>query len=111
MKLPHLHYMIWLLISAIFFAIGEFLSKKFATEPKINTIFTILFVYSIGTLAWLPAIMQKNQLSIVGVIWSVLSLLITVLIGIIIFHEKIGIMGLIGIITAIISIIFLTFEH
>lgn len=68
----------------------------------------ILLMYIIGTLAWLPAILQRNQLSIVGAIWSVLSLLATVLIGILIFGEKLSMIGIIGIITAVVAIALLS---
>lgn len=102
-----MHYIFWLILSALFFAIGEFLSKKFALNPRIAYVVSILFVYSLGTLAWLPAILQKNQLSIVGTMWSVLSLLATILIGVLIFSEKLNAIGIIGIILAFASIILL----
>ena len=103
-----INYIYWLVLSALFFAFGEFLSKKFALSPKITLVFLIILVYSLGTLAWLPAILQKNQLSIVGTIWSVMSLLATVLIGVLIFGEKLNMTGIFGILTAIISIILLS---
>jgi multidrug transporter EmrE-like cation transporter len=103
-----INYIVWLIISALFFAIGEFLSKKFALSPKITYIIFILITYSLGTLAWLPAILQKNQLSIVGTIWSVMSLIATIAIGVIIFNEGLSAIGVIGIIVAFISIILLS---
>ena len=103
-----INYIFWLVLSALFFAVGEFLSKKFALTPKLIFVILILLAYSLGTLAWLPAILQKNQLSIVGVMWSVLSLLITALIGTIIFGEKLNFFGILGIIFAIISVILLS---
>lgn len=102
-------YVIWLIISALFFAGGEFLSKKFALNPSTQYVLLIVVMYTLGTLAWLPAILQKNQLSIVGAIWSVMSLLATVLIGIIIFHEHLSIVGVLGIIFAIIAILLLSY--
>ncbi len=54
---------IWLIASALFFAFGEFLSKKFALAPSFHYIVIIVVIYAFGTLAWLPAILQKNQLS------------------------------------------------
>src|SRR5690242_15194555 len=103
-----IHYIFWLILSALFFACGEFLSKKFALNPKLSTVFLILGVYMLGVLAWLPAIVQRNSLSIVGTIWSVMSLVATVLIGILIFSEKLSIVGMLGIIMAFISIILLS---
>ena len=99
---------IWLIVSALFFAFGEFLSKKFALNPSLMYVLIIVAVYALGTLAWLPAILQKNQLSIVGAIWSVLSLLATVLIGILIFHEQLSFIGILGIIFAFIAVVLLS---
>jgi multidrug transporter EmrE-like cation transporter len=100
---------IWLIISALFFACGEFLSKKFALHPSASYVIVIIVVYTLGTLTWLPAILQKNQLSIVGAMWSVLSLLATVLIGVLIFDEHLSLVGILGILFAIISIGLLSF--
>lgn len=100
--------MVWLLISALFFAFGEFLSKKFALAPSLSYVFAIVIIYSLGTLAWLPAILQKKQLSITGAIWSVLSLLATVLIGVIIFRERLNVLTVAGIILGAMAIALLS---
>ena len=103
-----INYFVWLLISAVFFAAGEFLSKKFALQPKFVFIFWVLVVDSIGTLAWLPAILAKQQLSIVGALWSVLSLLLTVTLGLLIFHEKLNVIGTAGTIAAFVAVFLLS---
>ncbi len=103
-----IHYIFWLILSALFFAVGEFMSKKFALGPKFFWVVLILCAYTLGTLAWLPAIVQRNSLSIAGAIWSVLSLLATVLIGVLIFGEKLSTLGIIGIITAFVAIVLLS---
>ncbi|OGI68505.1 hypothetical protein A2738_01315 [Candidatus Nomurabacteria bacterium RIFCSPHIGHO2_01_FULL_42_15] len=103
-----INYIVWLVVSAIFFAVGEFLSKKFALGPKVIYVLLILGAYCLGTLAWLPAILQKNSLTIVGTMWSVMTLVTTVLIGILIFREKLSAVGVIGVITAVIAVILLS---
>jgi len=107
-SLLSINYIFWLVLSALFFAVGEFLSKKFALSPKVLYVVLILGAYTLGTLAWLPAILQKNSLSIAGTIWSVLSLFATVLIGVLIFGEKLSATGIIGMILAVMSIILLS---
>ncbi len=102
-----INYIIWLILSALFFAIGEFWSKKFALSPKFSYVALIIIIYSLGVLAWLPAILQKNSLSITGTIWSVLSLLTTILIGVLIFGEKLSLIGIAGIGVAFLAIILL----
>lgn len=100
--------MVWLALSAVFFAGGEFFSKKFALNPRVIFVVYILLMYIFGTLAWLPAILQKNQLSIVGAIWSVMSLLATVLIGVLIFSEKLSMIGVLGVVTAFVAVALLS---
>ncbi|MEK7635348.1 MAG: hypothetical protein AAB446_02895 [Patescibacteria group bacterium] len=103
-----INYIVWLVVSALFFAGGEFLSKKFALSPKLPYVILIVCIYALGTLAWLPAILQKNSLSIAGTIWSVMSLVATVLIGVLIFGEKLSTLGIIGVITAMVAIVLLS---
>jgi multidrug transporter EmrE-like cation transporter len=103
-----LPYIFWLIVSAVLFAVGEFLSKKFALSPNWSYIVILLIVDAASLLSWLPAIMQKNQLSIVGVMWSVLSLLATALIGILIFSEKLNTLSFLGIVFGLISVVLLS---
>jgi multidrug transporter EmrE-like cation transporter len=98
----------WLALSAVFFAAGEFLSKKFALAPSWSYVLLVACAYLLGSLAWLPAILQKNQLSIVGAIWSVLSLLTTILIGVLIFGEHLNTTAIIGIILAFVAVFLLS---
>lgn len=102
-------YMSWLVISAVLFALGEFLSKKFALAPSGTLIAALLVAYIISDLTWLPALIEKNQLSIVGAIWSVLSLITTVLIGVLVFGEELNTMGSIGILFGVVAITLLSF--
>lgn len=103
-----IHYILWLLLSGVFFAIGEFLSKKFALSPKLGLFMILILTSALGMVTWLPAIMQKNQLSVVGVMWSVLSLVITILIGVLIFNEKLTQINLLGMFLGIIAVILLS---
>ena len=103
-----INYIFWLILSALFFAVGEFLSKKFALGPRLIYVILMLVTYSFGVLAWLPAILQRNSLSIVGTMWSVLSLLTTIAIGVLLFGEKVNALGIAGMIMAIVSIILLS---
>jgi multidrug transporter EmrE-like cation transporter len=101
-------YLFWIFASAIAFACGEFLSKSHALDPRPVKLFAIFVAYNMGVFFWLPAIMQKKELAIVGTIWSVLSLMSTVLIGMILFNEKLNLHQGIGVILATASIIFLS---
>ena len=97
----------WLLISAAFFAVGEYLSKKFAAGPNWRMLILVCSTYLLGTLAWLPAIVQTNRLSSTGIAWSLLSILATLGIGFGIFHERLNSVQVVGIVLAIVALILL----
>jgi len=100
--------MSWIILSVFFFAIGEYLSKKWALHPSIGLIISIVVMYALGTLAWLPAIYKEKTLSIIGVIWMLLSLVATLFVGIFVFGEKLTLVHVIGIVFAFISVILLS---
>jgi multidrug transporter EmrE-like cation transporter len=102
------HYMMRLLVSMIFYGYGEYLSKKFALKPDPGIVTMLLISYSLGILAWLCALIQKNQLAIVGTLWATLSILTTICIGLFIFNEKINTIGVAGIVTGGVAIVLLS---
>ena len=99
---------VWIVISSIFFGLGEFLSKKFALNPGWALFLTFLIVDTISASAWIPAIFEKSQLSTTGVIWSIVSLLATVTIGVLAFNEKLTLIQSAGIVMGLISVTLLS---
>ena len=99
---------VWIILSAVFFAFGEFLSKKFALNPGWVLFIMFLVVDIISAAAWIPAIFEKSQLSVTGVVWSIVSLMATVLIGILAFDEKLTFTQSVGLATGLVSVIFLS---
>ena len=103
-----INYFYWLLVSMVFYAGGEFWSKKFALHPKLSSILLLLFFYALGALAWIVALWGKDELSDVGAMWAVLSLMTTVAIGFYIFKERLNPYGIAGIILSAIAIFLLS---
>jgi multidrug transporter EmrE-like cation transporter len=99
---------IWITISAIFFALGEFFSKKFALNPGWTLFALFIVVDVISATAWLPAIFEKNQLSTTGVIWSIISVAATVRIGVLAFSEKLTMVQCIGLAFGFVSVVLLS---
>jgi len=87
---------VWLLISSVFFAAGEFLSKKWGVAPGIKPTVFVMLAYGLSSLFWLPSLLHKNQLAIMGTFWLVLATISTVLIGIVVFHEKLNTLQWVG---------------
>lgn len=107
-SLLSIHYLYWVALSAILTAAGEFLSKEFALYKKPSYFILLLVAYTLGTLAWIPAILQKNSLTIAGTLWAVLTLTATILIGTLIFGEKVNTLGVVGLVAAMIAVILLS---
>jgi multidrug transporter EmrE-like cation transporter len=99
---------IWIALSAIFFALGEFLSKKFALNPGWTLFVLFIIVDLISATAWLPAIFERSQLSTTGVIWSIVSVAATVLIGVLAFSEKLTLVQCIGLAFGFVSVVLLS---
>lgn len=68
----------------------------------------IIVVDVISVTTWLPAIFEKNQLSITGVIWSLASIMATIMVGMIVFGEEMTLIQLLGCIAAVVSITLLS---
>ena len=100
----------WLTLSAAFFAVGEYLSKKFAIHPDLNGVVFICAAYLLGTLAWLPAIVRTNQLASTGTAWLLLSMIATLGIGLGVFHEKLNSLQIAGVVLAAVALVLLNYE-
>jgi multidrug transporter EmrE-like cation transporter len=96
---------VWLLVSALFFGIGEYLSKVWAQKPSLVLSFWAVLVYVLGAVTWLPVLFHKNELSTMGTLWLLLGLLATVSIGILVFHESLNYYQIAGVVLAVIAVI------
>lgn len=99
---------LYLLCSVIFFGIGEYYSKKFAINPSIKLASIVILLYAGGSAMWLPAILKGKTLSTIGTTWNVLSMLTTLIVGVVIFKEVLTTTQIIGIILSFVSIVLIS---
>jgi multidrug transporter EmrE-like cation transporter len=99
---------LWSFLLIIYFGFGEYYSKIFSNTPTFKLALVVVFSYALGSLAWLPAIYKVKLLAIIGTIWSIMSILMTIVIGIFVFGETLTTIQIIVIVLAAISIILLT---
>lgn len=78
----------WLLLSALFFSGGEYFSKLWGYKPGWGLTAAVVSAYAMGTLLWLPALLHKNDLARMGTLWYLLTTPMTVLLGVLVFKEK-----------------------
>ena len=103
-----MHYLLWILVSSVFYALGEYFSKRYALEPRIHFVLLVVASYSIGVLLWLPAIRQRNHLIIASTIWSVIALGMTMLIGALVFGERLTPVNYVGLVCGALAVVLLS---
>ncbi len=79
---------VWLLLSAFFYAGGEYFSKLWAINPTVGISLQVLICSSFAALTWLPALQDKNEITIMGVSWLLLATFAGVIIGCFVFNEN-----------------------
>lgn len=97
----------WLLLSAFCFGIGEYWSKVWSLSPTTPKALLLVVFYILGSLAWLPAIYKGQSLSIIGSIWNLICMAVTLCVGIIMFREQINHFQVVGLVFGVIAIILL----
>ena len=94
--------------SLIFYSIGEYYSKLWSLGPNKIFFIIVLAAYAMSGVMWLPALRLHGQLSALSAVWSCLSILVCMGIGLLAFGESLSTRQIIGLILAIIASI-LTF--
>jgi multidrug transporter EmrE-like cation transporter len=97
----------WLALSILFYAFGEFLSKKWALTPSISFASAVAVSYALCGLAWIPLVQLKGSLALAGAIWLVSATVVTILLGVLIFHEPITRLQATGLVLAIAALLLL----
>ena len=98
-------FQIWLTMSVICFGIGELFSKKVVLGPTFQNIGLMHLFYTFGCLFWLPALAARRDLGTTGAVWSMMSLIVTVMIGVKYYGEQLVLRNMIGIFFALVAII------
>jgi multidrug transporter EmrE-like cation transporter len=98
----------WLAASALAFAAGEYASKQYINSDSMWWAMATYVAYNLGVMLWFPALRQRNELAIVGTVWSLMSMIATVLIGVAAFHEHLSTQQIAGISLALVAMALLS---
>ena len=99
-----------MICSMIFYSLGEYHCKMFSLKPSIIMAFKTLLLWMMGSSFYLPVLYLQQKMAIMGSIWAVGALVITILMGILMFHESVTNIQIIGLIFAVLSIILLSIQ-
>lgn len=98
----------FLLLLVILEIIADLFAKQFGITGRMIFGALALLGFILANTAWLISLRSGAQLSTGSIIFSALSSVGAVLIGLLLYHEKINTYQIIGIVLGIIAIIFLT---
>lgn len=87
----------WILIATVFYAGGEFTSKLFGNKPGLGIAAIAVLSYAIGAACWLPALLHRNELARMSMLWGVIATPLTIILGTVVFREKLTATQWIGI--------------
>jgi multidrug transporter EmrE-like cation transporter len=94
-------------VSAVSVGAGDYLAKKWSLEPGWNSFAGALVCYLSSSFFYLQTLTRKG-LVVSSVIWSIASIIAFLFVGLVIFHEKLTVLQLIGVSLGIISLLMLS---
>jgi multidrug transporter EmrE-like cation transporter len=94
-------------VSALFVGGGDYLAKKWSLSPGWSNCVGALTCYGVSSFFYLLTVSRKG-LVVSCVIWSISSIIAFLFVGLVIFHETLSGMQLIGVILGTISLVLLS---
>jgi multidrug transporter EmrE-like cation transporter len=94
-------------VSAVSVGLGDYLAKKWSLEPRWGLFAGALACYLTSSFFYLQTLTRKS-LVVSCVIWSIASIVAFLFVGLVIFHETLSGVQLIGVILGTISLILLS---
>jgi multidrug transporter EmrE-like cation transporter len=98
---------VWLIISALFNAAGDYFSKHWAYKPTLILVVAVMLSYALSAITWLPALLHKNNIAIMGTLWFLFGTVAVIIIGVLVFGEALTLNHWIGILLALTAFVFL----
>lgn len=100
---------LWIILSALFFAMGEYLSKQWGIRPTVWLATLIVSVYALSSLLWLPSLLYKNEIAFMGRLWLLLATVASLIVGLAIYQERLTLSQWIGVGLGVIALGFLSY--
>jgi len=100
----------FILILVLFEVVADVLAKQFALNGKLVIAVLSIIGYVAANIAWLISLRSGGELGKGAMIFAALSGIAAVVIGLLVYREKVGSYQLIGMMLGIVAIVFLSME-
>ncbi len=104
------HWIIPLSLLVLFEACADIVAKKFALTNKLPIAISALLIYIIANVFWLIALKNGAELSRGAIMFSLLSYILAVIIGVGIYKEHLSLIQSIGVALGIVSLVMIMWE-
>ena len=98
----------WLFLSMIMFGSTEILAKKYAVEPLGRYIVWSMMLASVNSIAFMKALQSWNSLSVLGTIWNISYVVVTILIATMMYHEPLTTRQILGFVLACVGVVLMS---
>lgn len=95
--------------AAVVYFFADILCKKFAAAPSWTYAIYLQLMYIVVSTFWLLILIKENSLIVQGMIWSAITLMLSVYVGKFMFHEVIHPHQVVGLCFGAICLILLSF--
>lgn len=100
----------WIVVAVVFYVLSEYWSKLWSVRGTSLLAVLVYVGYGMTTLAWLGLMSHRSQLVVMSLSWQVCGALIAVLVGAVIFSEKLSVWQWCGVALGIVSTALLVIE-
>lgn len=101
---------LWTAVGMMFYIVAEYYSKRYAMASSWRFYWLAILPYWVVTLCWMPVIRHTNTLAVTSVIWDIFYFIISILIGVLIFQEKMSATQVVGLVLGAIAVVLLSVE-
>jgi EamA domain-containing membrane protein RarD len=98
------------LMGMLAYTLGEYFAKKYAMKPTAAIYWASVLAYLATTFAWMPVILKTNTLAVTSTLWNIGYFVTSIALGVVLFHEKLSPLQIVGIVFAGIAVVLLSIE-
>lgn len=88
-------------------AVGDYCSKLASLSTRPAAWIGLFLAYNLGVLFWMLMLRQVQSLALAGMLWGLLSTIVIVLIGRVMFHEALTMDQWFGIVLGLLALYFI----
>lgn len=99
---------VYVVLAMVFYGLGEWASKHYATQQRTVYAVVAMLGYMVNALLFLPALTRWNSLALLGTIWTIGYLAITLGLAFVVFQEQVTPRQMLGLVLGVIAVVLLS---